>query len=223
MQSSSDAAEQVMRLSLQGTEVALRLTGNITKHTVAMIAALANENHKSAGKTRLTKMLKSGEELKVFSVPAEALKDFQAESKRYGVLYCAVKDKDAAEKSAVDIMVYAKDASKINRVVERLGIATVGTVQQEENPTKAGRQEEKSQPANSSKNAERSSPSSKPKQEPEAKSEPERKSVRKTMAEIKADMERKEKMAPPLNAREVMEAGKFMRKIMKDEADRDGR
>ena len=45
MNTSGDAAEQIVRLSLEGTEVALKLTGSAAKNIAAMIyAALKNRD-----------------------------------------------------------------------------------------------------------------------------------------------------------------------------------
>ena len=77
-------------------------------------------------------MLKSGKELKVFAVKDEDLKRFCTEAKKYGVLYCVLKDKNATD-GITDIMVRAEDASKINRIFERFQLATVdiGSIQKE--------------------------------------------------------------------------------------------
>ena len=70
-------------------------------------------------------MLKSGKELKVFTVNEEHLKQFATEAKRYGVVYCALRGKEKSADGMVDIMVRAEDASKINRIVERFKLAAV--------------------------------------------------------------------------------------------------
>ncbi len=129
MNSSGDAAEQVVRLSLEGTEVALRLTGSAAKNiAAALYTILKNKDKtKTAGRQRLTAMLKSGKELKVFTLPEEHLRQFTMEAKRYGVVYCALRGKEAPPDGLVDIMVRAEDASKINRIVERFKLATVDT------------------------------------------------------------------------------------------------
>lgn len=129
MNTSGDAAEQIVRLSLEGTEVALKLTGSAAKNIAAMIySILKNKNkNKTKGRQRLTAMLKSGKELKVFTVSEEHLKQFAAEAKRYGVVYCALRGKGKSTDGLVDVMVRAEDASKINRIVERFKLATVDT------------------------------------------------------------------------------------------------
>ena len=129
MNHSGDAAEQVVRLSLEGTEVALKLTGSAAKNiAAALYTILKNKDKtKTAGRQRLTSMLKSGKELRVFTLPEEHLRHFTTEAKRYGVVYCALRGKEAPPDGLVDIMVRAEDASKINRIVERFKLATVDT------------------------------------------------------------------------------------------------
>lgn len=127
MNNSGDAAEQVIRLSLEGTEVALKLTGSAAKNIAAAIyAVLKNrDKNKVRGRQRLAAMLKSGKELKVFTVSEEHLKQFALEAKRYGVVYCALRGKNQSADGMVDVMVRAEDASKINRIVERFKLAAV--------------------------------------------------------------------------------------------------
>lgn len=118
MNTSSDAAETVARISIQGTEVALKASGQAASRIIiALIAALKNKKQ-TMGKTTLTNLLKSGKPLKVFSVKSEDLDTFVKEAKRYGVLYSVLKNKDYKD-GIVDIMVRAEDAPKINRIVER--------------------------------------------------------------------------------------------------------
>ena len=130
MYNSGDAAEQVVRISLEGTEVALKLTGSAAKNIAAMLYAVwkNRDKNKTKGHQRLSAMLKSGKELKVFTVSEEHLKQFAAEAKRYGVVYCALRGKEKSADGMVDIMVRAEDASKINRIVERFKLATVDAV-----------------------------------------------------------------------------------------------
>lgn len=129
MNTSGDAAEQVVRLGLEGTEVVLKFTGSAAKNIAAFLYAVMKNRDKSKikGRQRLTAMLKSGKELKVFTVGEEHLKQFAAEAKRYGVVYCALRGRTKSEDGLVDIMVRAEDASKINRIVERFKLAAVDT------------------------------------------------------------------------------------------------
>ena len=121
---SGDAAEQVVRLSLETGEVAVKLAGTGAKQLAILLYAILREQKKTKGKTRLTNMLRSGKELKVFAVKDSDLQLFCREAKKYGVLYCVLKDRDATD-GITDIMVRAEDASKINRIFERFNLATV--------------------------------------------------------------------------------------------------
>ena len=109
MYNSGDAAEQVVRISLEGTEVALKLTGSAAKNIAAMLYAVwkNRDKNKTKGHQRLSAMLKSGKELKVFTVSEKHLKQFATEAKRYGVVYCALRGKERSADGMVDIMVRA--------------------------------------------------------------------------------------------------------------------
>lgn len=124
MSYSGDAAEQVVRLSLETGEVAVKLAGEGAKQLAILMYAILREQRKTKGKTRLSNMLRSGKELKVFAVKDSDLQLFCREAKKYGVLYCVLKDRDATD-GLTDIMVRAEDASKINRIFERFNLATV--------------------------------------------------------------------------------------------------
>ena len=121
---SADAAEQVVRMTLEGSEVAIKLAGSGAKQLAILLYAVLRDQKKTKGKTRLTNMLRSGKELKVFAISDKDLTKFCTEAKRYGVLYTVLKDLDADD-GVTDIMVRAEDASKINRIFERFKFATV--------------------------------------------------------------------------------------------------
>lgn len=123
---SSESAEAVVRMTLQGSEVALKIAGSGTKELLIMLYTILNGRQKVKGRTSLTNMLKSGKELKVFSVKQEDLKKFTQEAKRYGVLFNVLMDRRKnSPDGVVDIMVKTEDAYKINRIVDRFNLASV--------------------------------------------------------------------------------------------------
>ena len=125
MNTSSDAAEQIVRMSLEGFQVTAKVVGSGAKDVAALLIAIMKDKRKTAGKTNLTNMLKSGKELKVFSVRKDELKKFTEEAKRYGVLYSLLLNKkDKSSDSIVDIMVRSEDAAKINRIVEKFKLSS---------------------------------------------------------------------------------------------------
>lgn len=126
MNNSGDAAEQIVRLSLEGFEVAAKLSGSAAKNVALLLASVLKQEQKTKGKARLTNMIKSGKELKVFTIPNKDLKKFTEQAKRYGVLYCVLRDKSTkGDNVPVDIIARAEDASKIQRIVERFELSSV--------------------------------------------------------------------------------------------------
>ena len=126
MNAGGDAAEQIVRMSLEGVEVAAKITGTGAKNLAVLIAAVLKEEQKTHGKARLSNMIKSGNELKVFTVQQKDLKTFAKEAKRYGVLYSVLREKKNDNPNAtVDIIARATDAPKISRIVERFKLNTV--------------------------------------------------------------------------------------------------
>ena len=128
MNTGGEAAEQIVRMSLEGFEVAARITGAGAKNIAILLYSILKEEQKTKGKARLTNMLRSGKELKVFTVKNGDLKKFTQEAKKYGVLYCVLADRGNKDPNAeVDVIARAEDASKISRIVERFSLASVDT------------------------------------------------------------------------------------------------
>ena len=124
MSYSGDAAEQVVRMSLEGVEVAAKITGSAAKQVALLLYSILKDQKRTKGKIRLTNLLRSGKELKVFAVQDKELVRFCKEAKKYGVLYCVLKDRDASD-GITDVMVRAEDAGKINRIFERFRLTTM--------------------------------------------------------------------------------------------------
>ena len=116
---SADTADQMMKMTLEGIEVAaeigMKAGGTAAKSIAVTLYAILTDNRKIKGKTRLDTMLKSGKELKVFAIHHADLAKFCTEAKHYGVLYSVLKEKGNTD-GIVDIMVRAEDASKISRI-----------------------------------------------------------------------------------------------------------
>jgi len=130
MNPGGDTADQMMKMTLEGIEVAARVVlsagGSASKSLAATLYAILTFNKKVKGKARLDAMLKSGKELKVFAIRHSDLKVFCDEAKRYGVLYSVLKEKNNTD-GICDIMVRAEDASKISRIVDKFELATIDT------------------------------------------------------------------------------------------------
>ena len=126
MNTSGEAADQIVRMSLEAGEAALKITGAGAKHIAAALYVILKDKKKTKGKTRLETLVRSCKPLTVFSVKNSDLKDFVKEAKRYGILYCAVRSKKGFKDGMTDIIVKEEDAARINRIVERLQLASVG-------------------------------------------------------------------------------------------------
>ena len=120
MNTGGDAAERLVRDSLMITEEAVKLAGLGAKNLAAILVALAKEEEKTHGPTRLTRLLRSGEELKLLPIKSEDLRQFRQLAKEYGVLFCPIKNK-FLDNGLNDILFPASAAASINRVLEHMG------------------------------------------------------------------------------------------------------
>ena len=130
MNQSSDAAEQIVRMSLEGFEVAAKVTGSGAKNIALLLYTIMKNKEQTSGKSKLSSMLKSGKPLTIFTIKKDDLAKFQQEAKRYGILYCALVDKkDKSKDGIVDIVVRKEDSARINRIVERFKFAEFNKVE----------------------------------------------------------------------------------------------
>lgn len=86
MNPGGDTADQMMKMTLEGIEVASRVVlsagGSVSKSLAATLYAILTDNKKVRGKARLDSMLKSSKELKVFAIRHDDLKVFCQEAKK---------------------------------------------------------------------------------------------------------------------------------------------
>ena len=120
MNMGGDAAERLVRDSLMLTEEAVKLAGLGAKNLAALLVALAKEEEKTHGPTHLTRLLRSGEELKLLPIKSEDLRQFRQLAKEYGVLFCPIKNK-SLDNGLNDILFPASAAASVNRVLEHMG------------------------------------------------------------------------------------------------------
>lgn len=116
----SDPADQIVRFTLEGTEVALKLSGLAAKNFALFAYAVLKDQKKTRGKTRLVRMLKEQRPLKFFKVPEEAIRDFAREAKNHGLLYVPIRNK--LHEGEIELVVFADDAAKVQRVLDNLNL-----------------------------------------------------------------------------------------------------
>lgn len=115
-----DAADQIVRYSMEGMEHTLRISGSIAKNLAVFIVAVLKDQKKTYGKTQMVRMIKERRPTKFFTVPDDRMKEFAREAKARGLLYVVIKDKKKPINN--EIMVFAEDAAKMNRVLDRMDI-----------------------------------------------------------------------------------------------------
>lgn len=116
----SDPADQVVRFTLEGTEVALKLSGLAAKNFALFAYAVLKDQKKTRGKTRLVRMLKEQRPLKFFKVPEEAIRDFAREARNHGLLYVPIRNR--LHHDELEMVVFADDAAKVQRVLDNLNL-----------------------------------------------------------------------------------------------------
>ncbi len=126
MNPNADAADQVVKITLEGAEFAIRLAGSGAKNVAVMLYAMAKEQNKTRGAERLNNMLRSGKPLKVYTFSAKDMDKFKEVAKQYGILYTILKEKDKTG-DVFDVLVRADDESKINRIVDRFSLTKIDT------------------------------------------------------------------------------------------------
>lgn len=121
----TDAPDQVLRLSLEGAEFALKISGAAAKNIAAALYAVLKDQKRTKGKARITTMLRQQRPLTIYTIKKEDCPAFAKQAKQYGVLYAPIPVKKGDD--TVDVMVFQDDAARVNRIVERLELTVLDT------------------------------------------------------------------------------------------------
>lgn len=121
MNASSEAADQLVRITLDGVQTAVKISGEGALQIAKLLIKEIRTKEQTKGRASLARMLKSQKPIRVFQIEDKSLKKFCEEAKRYGVMYHVLKDK-SSKSGMCEIMVREEDASKLNRIFERLNI-----------------------------------------------------------------------------------------------------
>ena len=76
MYNSGDAAEQIVRMSLEGAEVALKITGSAAKNIAAALYTVLKDQKKTKGKARIETMLRQQRPMTIYTVKKEDCPEF---------------------------------------------------------------------------------------------------------------------------------------------------
>lgn len=116
------AVNSLLKVSIEGAEFIVQISGKLAKHSAAMLMAALNKP-KTKGQIRLKQMIKEGKPISIFTIQKKDLNQFSAEAKKYGVTYNVVRGKDIC-----DIMVTTDQAQQLKKVLNNLKIGTVQEV-----------------------------------------------------------------------------------------------
>ena len=114
-----EAADQMVRMMLSGTEVTVRLTGSALKNLLALSLALARNHKQISGKVNLGKMLRETRDLRQFPMTPEQYRQFEKLARKQKLLFSAVRDRDDRGK-LVDVILPVTELDRANQIFERL-------------------------------------------------------------------------------------------------------
>ena len=115
-----EAADQVVRYSLEGIDHGLRLSGTMAKNLAVFLAAVMKNNQKSYGRISMARMLRENRPLKFFTMPSNRIHEFAKEGKKRGLPYVVIRDRKNPK--LCELMVFADDAAKVNRVMDQMNL-----------------------------------------------------------------------------------------------------
>ena len=114
-----EAADQMVRMMLSGTEVMVRLSGSALKNLLALTMALASNRKTLSGKVNMGKMLRETRDLRRFPMTPEQYKQFQKLAKKHKLLFSVIKDKDDKGK-VLDVILPVTELDRANAIFERI-------------------------------------------------------------------------------------------------------
>ena len=114
-----EAADQMVRMMLSGTEVAVRLSGSALKNLLALTMALASNRKTLSGKVNMGKMLRETRDLRRFPMTPQQYKQFQKLAKKHKLLFSVIKDRDDKGK-LMDVILPVTELDRANAIFERI-------------------------------------------------------------------------------------------------------
>ena len=130
MSTSGEAAEQVVRISMEGVEQMLRIAGPGAERIAKLLVSEMKRPKRSKGRASLMALLKQKKPLQIFELDDSSLRKFCTAAKKYGVLYHVVKNKRQND-GKCEILVRADDLAQVNRIFDRfqLGVNRKATIE----------------------------------------------------------------------------------------------
>lgn len=136
MDVSAEAADLVVKESIQATESVVKLAGSGLKNVAALLLALAKQDYKVVGKTNSKRLARDPAPAEVIPLKKEDMGRFQKFAKEYGVLYFFAQKK-GNESGYVNVVSNQNYAAQLNAVMESLGYPIPQKAREDTEPKKA--------------------------------------------------------------------------------------
>lgn len=117
MDVSAEAADLVVKESIQATESAVRLAGSALKNVAALLLALKRQDNKVVGQTNAKRLARDPAPAVVIPLKREDMGQFKKLAKEYGILYF-IAQKKGSTAGYVNVVSNQNYAAQINAVME---------------------------------------------------------------------------------------------------------
>ena len=136
MDVSAEAADVVVRESLQATEAAAKLTLEGVKNVAALLLAIAKQDMKVVGQTTAKRLARDPAPAVVIPIKAEDKAQFQKLAKEFGVLYFFAQKK-GNDNGMLNVVSNENYAALLNAIMQQLGYPIPQKEQEEDTQKKA--------------------------------------------------------------------------------------
>ncbi len=145
MDVSAEAADVVVRESLQATEAAAKLTLEGMKNVAALLLAIAKQDMKVVGQTTAKRLARDPAPAVVIPIKAEDKAKFQKLAKEFGVLYFFAQKK-GNDNGMLNVVSNENYAALLNAIMQQLGYPIPQKEQEEPKKAKSRAPQKKSSP-----------------------------------------------------------------------------
>lgn len=116
-----DEVAQILRISLDGVQVAMQITGAFWRNGKDFLKVLWNVLHreKMQGKTSMRDLLVRGGDLQIFQFPEMYSKQIQKALKGYGILFSELPDLNRKD-GMVEVVFHSEAVPRVNNLIQKL-------------------------------------------------------------------------------------------------------
>ena len=114
-----EAADQMVRMMLTGTEVSVRLGASALKNVLAITLALAKQHKTLSGKVNMGKMLQETRDIRMFPMSPEQYQAFKRRAAKQKILFSVIRDSNSRSK-VVDVAMPVTELERANLIFERI-------------------------------------------------------------------------------------------------------